>query len=275
MSEPHVHHYVPQFYQRGFIADNTKKIWVYEKGIPARHRSVRSTGMQIDLYAIQDSKGNTDFATVEKELSRLEDSAARLIQRIKRREQVTQDDRRLLCRFVSVMWRRTPKHERRVKEIAKKLMPQVFEPIKQLNLTPTERLELEQAEQQLSENPPSFLFPQHVLLRSEFEEVMYRMDWGFFEAHNSEFLTSDDPVMFSKGSGLSSPDAVIGFPLSRSLFLQCMWKSAYHNGFEGLPEDKVNYLNGCTIKNAHKSVYASYRSAEIQAAVDNELGIWE
>ena len=260
MSEPHVHHYVPQFYQRGFIADNTKKIWAYEKEIPPRHRSVRSTGMQIDLYAIQDSKGNTDFATVEKELSRLENSAARLIQRIKKREQMTQNDRRLLCRFVSVMWRRTPKHERKVKEIAKKLMPRVFEPVEQLDLTPAARLELEQIRQHYSENPPSFLFPQHVLLRSEFEEVMYQMDWGFFEAHNSEFLTSDDPVMFSKGSGLGSPDAVIAFPLSKSLFLQCMRKSSYGNAFYSLPAQHVQYFNECTIKNAHKSVYGSGKS---------------
>jgi hypothetical protein len=126
MSDPHKHHFVPQFYQRGFIADNTKKIWVYQQGVRPRHGSVRSTGMQIDLYTIEDSQGNTDSATVEKELSLLDDHAAKLIQRIKKREQVTGRDRRLLCRFVSVMWRRTPKHKRRVEEIAKKLMPQVF-----------------------------------------------------------------------------------------------------------------------------------------------------
>lgn len=231
--------------------------------------------MQIDLYAIQDSKGNTDFATVEKELSLLENHAAKLIQRIKKREQVTQNDRRLLCRFVSVMWRRTPKHKRQVKEIAKKLMPQVFEPIEQLDLTSDARLELEQIRQQFSENPPSFLFPQHVLRRSEFEEVMYEMDWGFFEGQNSDFLTSDDPVMFSKGSGLGSPDAVIGFPLSRSLFLQCMRKSSYGNAFYSLPSEQVQYFNECTIKNAHRNVYGSRKSADIQLMVDRDLGTWE
>jgi hypothetical protein len=81
------------------------------------------------------------------------------------------------------MWRRTPKHEEKVKEIARRLMPQVFEPVEQLDLTPEARLELEQIRQRYSENLPSFLFPQHVLRRSEFEEVMYEMDWAFFEAH--------------------------------------------------------------------------------------------
>lgn len=275
MQDPHVHHHLPQFYQRGFIADNTNKIWVYEKGFPPRHRSIRSTGMQIDLYAIQDSRGNMDFATVEKKLSLLENEAARVIQRIKKREQVTQNDRRVLCRFVSVMWRRTPKHERQVKEIAKKLMPKVFEPVDQLDLTPEARLELEHIRQQYSQNPPSFLFPQHVLLRSEFEEVMYQMDWVFFESQTSEFLTSDDPVMFSKGSGLGSPDSVIGFPLTKSLFLQCMRKSSYGNAYDALPDQHVQYFNECTIKNAHKTVYVSHKSDDIQLMVDRYLGAWE
>jgi hypothetical protein len=231
--------------------------------------------MRIDLYAIQDSQGNTDFATVEKELGLLDNHAARLIQRIAKHEQLTQNDRRLLCRFVSVMWRRTPKHEEKVKETAKRLMPQVFEPIEQLDLTPEARQEVEQIRQQYSENPPSFLFPHHVLQRSEFEEVMYQMDWGFFETLSAEFLTSDDSVMFSKGSGLGSPEAVIAFPLSRSLFLQCMRKSVYGNAFYSLPEEQVQYFNECTIKNAHRNVYGSGKSADIQLIVDRDLGTWK
>jgi hypothetical protein len=277
MSDPHNHHFVPQFYQRGFsVPGDSHKVWVYERGIKPRRRSVRSTGMEIDLYAIQDSQGITDFATVERELGLLDNHAARLIQRIEKRDRITQKDRRLLCRFVSVMWRRTPKHKAKVKELAKKYMPQVFEPIEQLEfLTPETREELKQIRQRYSENPPSFLFPQHVLRQSEFEEVMYGMDWGFFEAQNSEFLTSDDPVMFSKGSGLGSADAVIGFPLSKKLFVQCMWKSVYQNGFHVLPRENVEYFNSSTIKSAHKRVYASLNSPAIQVAVDNELGTWE
>jgi hypothetical protein len=130
MSEPRKHHYVPQFYQRGFIADNTKKIWVYKKGVPPRHGSVRSNGMQIDLYAFSYSNGTVDFGSVENQLKLLDDHAAKLIQRIQKRGKLTDKDRKLLCRFVSVMWRRTPKHMNKVKETAKKLIPQVKKAVK-------------------------------------------------------------------------------------------------------------------------------------------------
>ena len=32
MSEPRKRHYVPQFYQRGFVSDLSNRIWVYAKG---------------------------------------------------------------------------------------------------------------------------------------------------------------------------------------------------------------------------------------------------
>jgi hypothetical protein len=82
VSEPHNHHYVPQFYQRGFLAEGSSKLWIYEKGFPPRHRSTRKTGMVIDLYAFRNEVGATDYSTVENELMRIDDQAAKVIQNL-------------------------------------------------------------------------------------------------------------------------------------------------------------------------------------------------
>jgi Protein of unknown function (DUF4238) len=276
MSEPHKHHFIPQFYQRGFTPDRGSKIWVYQKGDNPRHRPVRSVGMQIDLYAFRRS-GQVDFGLVERELALLDDQAAKIIQKLEAGRQITDKDRSRLCKFVSVMWRRTPKHRDEVNASVVDLIPDVFEPLKQFEdqMTPEVRAEVERLRKEYSEKPPDFVFAHNVSRDSNFEEVMYRMDWVFFRAPlGKEFFTSDDPVMFSKGPGLGSPKAIIAFPLSRKLLLQCMWKSAWSNRFHELEPHEVDHFNLSTVKNAHKQLLASQKSEDIRQTVDQSLGAW-
>ncbi len=47
---PAKHHYIPKFYQRGFINDKSNQIWVYEKGRQPRRSAIRKAGMKIALY---------------------------------------------------------------------------------------------------------------------------------------------------------------------------------------------------------------------------------
>ena len=225
MSDPHIHHYVPQFYQRGFsTTDDKNKIWVYEKGRKPRRCSIRSTGMELDLYAFTDHAGSSDFASVQKDLAKLDDLAAKIIHRIEKREQLTSRDRTRLSRFASVMWRRTSKHRAKVNRMATDLLPQVLRPLETLSnqLNDAARSEIERIRREYPINPPQFLFAQHVLRESDFEQVMYAMDWAFFEPPlGGEFLTSDDPVLFSTGSGLGNKDAV---------------KQRLHRGYQQRPQ---------------------------------------
>ncbi|MGH9970413.1 MAG: DUF4238 domain-containing protein, partial [Pyrinomonadaceae bacterium] len=50
VAPPTKHHYIPQFYQRGFIRDKSNSVWVYEKGRRPRQLSIRKTGMKIAFY---------------------------------------------------------------------------------------------------------------------------------------------------------------------------------------------------------------------------------
>jgi hypothetical protein len=276
MSEPHKHHFIPKFYQRGFVPGRGHKIWVYEKDGKPRQRSVRRVGMQIDLYAFERA-GKFDFGTVEKELALLDDQASKVIQKLESQRSITDKDRARLSRFVSVMWRRTPKHMNHVNKTAVDLVPGVFEPLEQLEdqMSPEVRAEVKRLKEKYAKQPPDFVFAHNVLRDSVFEEVMYSMDWAFFRpSEPKEFFTSDDPVMFSKGSGLGSPEAIVAFPLSSRLFLQCMRKSTWSNQFHELEASQVDYFNLCTVQNAHKQVLASQKSEDIRRVVKAELGAW-
>src|SRR5262249_19604639 len=126
------------------------------------------------------------------------------------------------------------------------------------------KTELQEIRDQYSREVPDFLFPTNTLRESMFERVMYFMDWVFFKSSpQTEFLTCDDPVLFSKGSGLKDQEAVIMFPLSRKLFFQAMWISEWRNTYQSLDETQLGQLNEYVVRNAHQQVYSSKNSKEI------------
>ena len=159
MSEPHIHHFVPQFYQRGFLVDKSNRIWVYHKGLSPRRYGVKKTGMRIDLYAFRDKDGQTDFGTVERQLAKIDDQAAKIIQKLESGKELTDKDRLQLCKFVSVMWRRTPKHKDHVNKLAGvDLLPKVLEPFDELadRLSPEVRAEVERIREEYTKKAPLF-----------------------------------------------------------------------------------------------------------------------
>jgi Protein of unknown function (DUF4238) len=287
---PAKHHYIPKFYQRGFINDKSNQIWVYEKGRQPRRLAIRKAGMKIAFYGFTKRHGELDIETVERELSRVDDYGAKVIQRIEKRHPLDDKQRRRLCRFVSVMWRRTPKHMEQANKMAKEMMPGFLavHDDEWLRRTIGERYgssveaqgmlekwqgELQDIRDRYSRNVPDFLFPSNTLRDSMFERVMYFMDWAFFQASpNTEFLTCDDPVLFSKGSGLKDREAVIMFPLSRNLFFQAMWISEWANSYQPLDETQIRQLNEYVVRNAHQQVYSSKKSNEITGLVNEQIG---
>jgi Protein of unknown function (DUF4238) len=256
--------------------DGSNRIWVYQKGESPRRYGVKKTGMRIDLYAFRDRDGQTDFGTVERQLARIDDQAAKIIQKLERGKALADKDRLRLCKFVSVMWRRTPKHKKHVNKKAIEVLPGVLRHTYNMlgdRLSPEARAEVERIRKEYSEKPPEFLFPQHVLRDSIFVDLISKMDWAFFRASlGKEFLTCDDPARFSSGSGLGHKDATIAFPLLRRLLLQCKWASGWGNAFPVLTDEQVDYFNRWIVKGAERQVYASRRSEEIQLLVDQHIG---
>lgn len=287
------HHYIPQFYQRGFIADGSGLIWVYEKGREPRQLSVRKTGMEINLYGFTDRNKELDTQTVESELAKIDSDGADAIHKLEGGALLSEAERWNLCRFVSVMWRRTLKHKRQADVMSAETVRKFFEErdeewVRQRirervsseaevdRLFEEQKAEFQRLREQYLSQVPDFLFPHNTLRASMFENVMNAMDWAYFRATpDTEFLTCDDPVAFNKGSGLKDRQAVILFPLSRKLFLQAMWISEYRNNFHQLRDAEIRTLNRYIVRNAHKQVYASRKSKVLVGFISKNIGAFE
>jgi Protein of unknown function (DUF4238) len=288
-----IHHYIPQFYQRGFIADNTGLIWVYEKDKEPRQISVRKTGMEINLYGFTNQEKEFDTQIVESELASIDSDGAKAIHKLEKGLLLNKDERRNICKFVSVMWRRTLKHKKHAEDMAAGMMEKFFEehnddwlrqilqerimsPARVEQLFNQQKAELEKIREQYIQQVPDFIFPNNALRSSIFENVLYAMDWAYFKSTpDTEFLTCDDPVAFNKGSGLKDRNAVIIFPLSRKLLLQAMWITNYRNDFHQLRDTDIRTLNRYTVCNAHNQVYASKKSNVIAGFVNKWIGSFE
>ena len=293
VAPPAKHHYIPQFYQRGFTANKDNRIWVYEKDKEPRRYFVRGTGVKHALYGFTNNRNEFDIETIEKELAKIDNDGAKVIQKLERGNILKDKERLRLCRFVSVMWRRTPKHKEEVNRMATGVMPSVFEGLDEewirrmvderassadeaQRLFEREKAEFERLREKYMKEVPDFLFPSNTIRDTNFEQVMYGMDWAFFKAAPStEFLTCADPAFFNKGTGLKDKEAVIMFPLSRKLFFQAMYISDYRNSHQLLSAAEVGTLNTCVVRNAYKQVYASHRSETIATLVNEHLGsLW-
>lgn len=284
------HHFIPEFYQRGFITDGTGLIWVYQKGTKPKQQSVRKTGMELNFYAFTNKDLSLETQAVEKELAKLDSDGARVIRALEEGRELTGQEREVLSRFVSVMWRRTPQHKKQAETMAVGVMQKFFEErndewlykmlrerlgsdAKAQRLFEEQSTELAKIRQAYLEKTPDFLFPSNTLRKSMFESVLLAMDWGYLRATtDTEFLTCDDPVVFNKGTGLKDTNAVIIFPLSRTLLLQAMWISEYSHGFYQLTDSQIRTFNRYIVQNASKEVYASKSSKVLQSFVGKRLG---
>jgi hypothetical protein len=284
------HHFIPEFYQRGFIGDGSGLIWVYRKNREPRQFSVRKLGMELDLYGFTKLDGSVDSNTVEAALSKLESEAALVIRHIEKGFTPDDDQRWTLSRFVSVMWRRTVKHKTESKAAVSAILQNFVDQnddefidakVKGRSMSLSDetefRLQLAQElrtiRQKYLGEMPNYLFTNNIIRESTFEYAMMSMDWGFFKSTvDTEFLTCDDPVVFNKPTGLQDPSAVIMFPLSRRLLVQAMWPSRYRCRGIRPTDSIVRYFNRCIVQNAQSQVYASKRSHTLARFVNKWIG---
>jgi hypothetical protein len=284
------HHYVPEFYQRGFIEDGSGLIWVYEKGRTPRQLSVKKrVGFELNLYAFTNRDGGVDVESIEKSLADIDREAARVIRKIDSGAGISAEDRQSLCTFIGVMWRRTPEHRRKVGDMATKTMPEVFANIEAeifspgfdvkqyLNEDQQKRLEQRYAEflqikREYSAKHPDFLFPSLIIRNSILQMMLEGMDWAFFKStRDTPYLTCDDPVVFNL-SPQHQQGGVLFFPLSKDTLLQAMRVSSYRGGYQQLTNTQVRELNRHIVRNAKNQVYAGRTSKVLAGFVEKWLG---
>lgn len=276
-------HYVPQSYQWGWTENDEGLIWVYRKNeVPKRLSIKKRVGMGINFYGDE---------TVEKEVSdaAVESAAALVLQKIREHDPITPDDKKSLSRFISVFWRRVPKHKLTVDETCQEMLPAVVNKYRQeisaiVPETETQAAraahllaELDSVEEQYTAEIPDYFFINNLKRASVFEEALFNMDWAFFEVkkddpYNNPFITSDSPVVWSKGCGIGDKEkGIVLFPISKDLLLQAMWVTSFRNAYVPISDVEVRRFNGYIVEEAHTEVYASKKSSGLMALVNSRM----
>lgn len=213
------HHFVPIYYLSGFTRD--ERLWVYDK---ATRRAFKSQPEAIanerNLYT-EDLEGLLNNS--------IEQPANRVLDKIRRRESLSANDRGALAVYIVTLWKRGPVGRARVmekipetvKEITDDLEKDIHE-LRVRDILNSDRYlnllsQTVKARQKLMANPPietwwGLLEPS---TSRNVVDVLLKMNWAFLIDPRGEVLTSDNPVYFFPWAGLSRPESELIFPVDQ------------------------------------------------------------
>lgn len=228
MSVPKRHHYLPQFYLRGFRED--QGLWVYDRERDDfRRRNPEKFGFEKGYYALLDEEGTQDYREVEKRLTVIESAAATVIKKIDDSIQLTLADKFALSLFAALLKVRTPAFERWLNEVGDAVAKKMMEAEIQSPEDVQQRLEmwgkddpndpgqaeqiyegLRRAEYQVKASPNARI-DQMLKMTREIGKAFTLMPWTLARSSTSaSFVTSDNPLVVIHPDGI--PDSPEGWP---------------------------------------------------------------
>ncbi len=213
MSEPKLHHYVPQFYLRRFTQDG--HFWVFDKKTDRSFRtSPKSVAAETHFYKSAPFEHTLNALFIEEALSAIEHDAAVITsQWITRLEEmkplekleITRAERERFSLFVAVQWIRTLA----TREVLQRLLDE-----REHRYDPKQMATIHQ----------SFLVLEDFMLK-ELAEKIEGAIWAFGRnATQTPFVTSDNPVTMHapecywiRWGVFNTPGVCVTLPLSESL----------------------------------------------------------
>jgi len=279
------HHFVPEFYLRAWASPDETQAprltyfrWVPER-LHAGRISPKGAAFQDDLYTSVDKDGNKTQA-VEREYfgPKVDDLAAPVIAKMLRGERVLSDaEGQAFARYVVAQRVRTPAYVEHVRSEAALAVAEMAEGLDTRyqalrdDASPSTLgefigLRMPHLNDYLGIQSLPRLIDQPALLA---RLVEFEWAWGHLEADGLTLLTSDRPVVFSKG--LEDPACIVALPLSPTVAAFAMKDSQRLRGLLGRPPaDLIQGLNLDVVKQARTYVYA--RDGSARAFVEEHLG---
>jgi hypothetical protein len=254
---PKKHHFVPQFYLKGFV-DSEGLLWVYDrKDRLYRHLPPKTTCCEEDLYAIKPKTAPRDRRIESEYLSSIDGMGASVIRELQTKStakppmNLDASQVRALSMFAAIQFTRLPWFKKAMSAIyestaeqaariafatqerAARVLGQLEKAIGEPSgVTPESMVEAVQGRRltlKATERP----FLQNMIQQSEsIAKVIESLDWQVLIAPGSSgFITSDNPLVlvapkefdserFGDGIGFGIPGAIKYFPLTRRLCLR-------------------------------------------------------
>lgn len=294
------HHYIPRFYLDGFVdPHNEPYIWIYEKGnSDVRKASAENVAVEKHYYSFITPSGDRDSETFENALAKVEEKVAPILEKIKNREHLDDEERGGFASFLALTMTRVPNYrtdiEKSTGELIKKISMKMasnaagFESMmgKMEKETgnkiemPVEELRkfMLNGEYDVKVDSQFSLFM--IGLAEELAPVFFEMSWAFLEATNDyKFVTCDNPLFYYDpthdpkslfGVGLLNKNIEVTFPISRDLIFLGTWGKL--QGYKKLNNNIVKKFTHRTIISALRFVFASQNSEQLNKIVQKYKG---
>lgn len=218
------HHYLPKHYLLGF-ADGVK-LWGHDvtaaRLFPTQ---VKSVANETEMYT---EELESHLANV------VEGPAQGVIDRVRKRIGLKDEDREHLANYIIAMWKRVPAGRNRVAghipQLAEKIRVQVVQQLDALAESNPElamnarkrKAEVNQIISSYKKNLPDYFW--HHTLKSgatlRTVQGLLSMDWYFLVTPGEHFITCDNPVFFFQSEGIGAAQSELSMPLSSEI---CFW----------------------------------------------------
>ena len=263
-------HYVPQAYLRGFTdPQSVEMIWVYDKVQKTFFRTnVRNVAQENNFYGPEiEIVLNSD----------IENPANPVLEKLRRREAITADERYSLSTYIAVMLSRVPRRRAKIKErLPKEIEATIQQYVDALNhIAMTTDIQPEIVQKRLQEledlrikyrtEPPEPVTKQINIPRpnEKIVHLIYSMVWRFLIADrgSTRFITTDNPAFFFECYGFGREEAELSFPISSEMCLLGNWQAGKGaEGILGVPEVYVKEMNRRNISAATRFVFYHKRA---------------
>jgi len=247
---PKRHHYIPQFYLKGFSSDG-KHLFVLDKQTSQeerfRYQTINSIAFQKHLYTYQTKSKKKE--TLEDLFSQVEGRAATVIKKVEQKQDLTDQERNDFSLFLSFLWIRVPYSKKEFERSTQQLYEKIAR--KSVAMTPKKNLKefFEKRGKDLTDKeiddlvdfainekrskitvtvPQGYWIKQMLLLGVDIAPALEIADWEFRIATKSlAFVTSDNPFLLLpsrpvhpfEGLGLLTPGAKKAIPITAKICL--------------------------------------------------------
>ena len=254
------HHYLPQFYLRGFTEGNT--VWVHDRlerrSFPSQPKSIANENK---LYSDD----------MEQHLANeIEDPAKSAIEAKRLRQPLDAQQREALAHYVVTLWKRVPEGRERVfagvPEVAESIRQELHTELDEsaavepglAMLAEYRKAQISQIIEKFKTEPPPEVWHQNLSRDSSPNVVaaLLSMNWRVLFSDATDFLTSDNPVFFFKHEGIGQPTSELSVPLSSSVVLWAHRKPTHGPLYLRARREAVRDLNRRVVSNATRYVFS-------------------
>jgi len=276
------HHYVSQFYLKGFAPDPSKPGLYVVNLLDKKSYTTSTTALAVenDFHTIQIDGQPPD--AIEKALAQVEAAVKGALDGILASESLSNaEERGLLLYYISLLLVKSPFHRPKIDQLADEIMTKIGKVQAADKATWDAKMAQDKADgiypedfdgesvrKAILENEFAVSLTREAHLDSELKLAMQLLPilgqrrWNILKAKDGKFITSDRPIalfwddyMKSEPLGLAVIGTRLFFPLSPKLAI-CGGLEFRDSTFE-LDSKRVANMNGRTILNAGRQVFAS------------------